>query len=193
MKHITVIFLFLLSAQLYSQNMTAVQYSVGFGTGDLGSYISKPSFRGATIDFRSIVQTNLGVGFEVGWNTFYEGQSGETYSKGNLSYSGNQYRYTNQFPVLFAVDYYLESGGSVKPFAGLGIGTMYTLRETDMNLYRLEEDAWNFALRPEIGVALEMNPETSFLITGKYYHGFEAGDLPTQSYFALAFGFVLKK
>lgn len=193
MKKIAFIFLLFVSTVAVGQTITSLQYSMGFGTGDLGSYIGKPSFRGVTLDYRKLVQPNVGVGFELGWNVFYQGQSGETYTQGKVTYSGNQYRYNNQFPILFATDYYLSPDEPVSPFVGFGIGTMYSMRNTDMGLYTLKEDAWNFTLRPEVGVLIEASPEVSLMITGKYYHGFKAGDLPTQSYFALNIGFVLSK
>ena len=63
-----------------------------------------------------------------------------------------------------------------------------------MGQYTLEEDAWHFALRPEIGVMYEVNPDFSFSVTGKYYLGFEAGDLNEPiNYFALNIGFVFTK
>lgn len=190
------IFIILLSAVALSssgQSLTALQYSIGFGTGDLGDFVSPASFRGFTIDYRKLVNPNIGVGFEVGWNVFYEEKAYDTYTVGTVSYSGKQYRYNNQFPMLFAADYYLKPGEDINPFAGLGIGTMYSLRNTDMGQYTVEEDAWNFALRPEIGVLFAANPDMSLSITGKYYYGFEAGDLPAQSYFALSLGFVFTK
>jgi len=194
MKKIFFILLMSVAASgAFAQTLTNVQYSMGFGTGDLGDFISKPSFRGITIDFRKLVQPNIGVGFEIGWNAFYEAKSSEVYTIGNLSYSGKQWRYNNQFPLLFAVDYYLQPGEKVNPFVGLGIGTMYSLRNTDMGQYTLEQDAWNFALRPEVGVMVDASPGMSLAVTGKYYYGFEAGDLDAQSYFALTFGFVFKK
>jgi opacity protein-like surface antigen len=193
MKKILIIILFAVSTSAYAQSITALQYSMGFGTGDLGDFVSKPSFRGFAIDFRKLVQPNIGVGFEVGWNVFYEEKSSDVYTTGNLSYSGKQWRYNNQFPLLGAADYYLKPGESINPFVGLGLGTMYSLRNTDMGQYTLEEDAWHFVLRPEVGVLFEANPNMSLAITGKYFYGFEAGDLDAQSYFALNVGFVFKK
>lgn len=193
MKKIFIILFCTIAFSSTAQSLTAIQYSMGFGTGDLGDYIGAASFRGFTIDYRKLVQPNIGVGFEVGWNVFYEERSFDTYTQGNRSLSGKQYRYNNQFPMLFAADYYLKPGEQINPFAGLGIGTMYSLRNTDMGQYTLEEDAWNFALRPEIGVLFEANPNMSLAVTGKYYYGFEAGDLPSQSYFALSVGFVFTK
>jgi hypothetical protein len=70
---------------------------------------------------------------------------------------------------------------------------MYSLPNTDVGQFTIEEDAWHFALRPELGVIIEVVPEVHFSITGKYYYGFEAGDLDSQGYFALNFGFVFKK
>jgi len=193
MKKIFFVIFSVVATSAFSQSITALQYSMGFGTGDLGDFVGAPSFRGFTIDYRKLVQPNIGVGFDIGWNVFYEAKSYDTYTSGNLSYSGKQWRYNNQFPLLFAVDYYLKPGEQINPFAGLGIGTMYSLRNTDMGQYTLEEDAWNFALRPEVGVLIEANPGLSFTVTGKYYYGFEAGDLPAQSYFALNVGFVFTK
>lgn len=193
MKKIFIILFCAIAISSSAQSLTGIQYSMGFGTGDLGDYIGAASFRGFTIDYRKLVQPNIGVGFEAGWNVFYEEKSFDTYSQGNLSLSGKQYRYNNQFPMLFSADYYLKPGEDINPFAGLGIGTMYSLRNTDMGQYTLEEDAWNFALRPEVGVLFAANPDMSLSITGKYYYGFEAGDLPAQSYFALSLGFVFTK
>ena len=62
-----------------------------------------------------------------------------------------------------------------------------------MGQYTLEEEAWHFAIRPEVGILYDMNEGISFSVTGKYYYGFEAGDLPSQGYFALNFGFVFKR
>src|SRR6478735_7886331 len=175
MKKILFIIFSVVASSAFAQSLTSVQYTMGFGSGDLGDFISKPSFRGFTVDFRKLVQPNVGVGFELGWNTFYEAKSYDTYTIGTLSYSGKQYRYNNQFPALFAVDYYFQPDTKINPFAGLGLGTMYSLRHTDMGQYSLKQDAWHFALRPEIGVLMEVTPDVSLAVTGKYYYGFQAG------------------
>jgi outer membrane protein len=193
MKKILFFILMLSGAAVMAQgNLSSLQYSIGFGAGDLGDYISKPSFRGVTFDYRKLVQPNVGVGVDIGWNVFYEEQAYGTYTREgtNLTISGKQWRYNNQFPMLFGADYYLSPGEQINPFFGLGVGTMYSLRNTDMGTYTLEQDAWHFALRPEAGILVETSPGFAFSITGKYYYGFEAGDLPAQGYFALNFGFV---
>jgi outer membrane protein len=180
------------SIPVFSQSFTSIQYSIGFATGDMGDFNSSTSFRGITLDYRKLVQPNIGVGFDIGWNVFYSYMPDDIYTQGKVSYSGKQYRYNNQFPLLFAADYYLKPDDKLNPFVGLGIGTMYSLRNTDMGQYRFEQDAWHFALRPEAGFLYEANEGLSLSVTGKYYYGFEAGDLDAQSYFALNFGFVFK-
>jgi outer membrane protein len=177
----------------FAQHLTALQYSMGFATGDLSDFIQKPSFRGFTLDYRKLVQSNIGVGIDAGWNVFYDALDYDVYTIENRSFSGKQYRYNNQAPILFAVDYYMDYAEGVTPFAGLGVGTMYSRRNTNMGVYSLEQDAWHFALKPEIGILFDPIDGVSFSLTGKYYYGFEADGLPSQSYFALNFGFVYKR
>ncbi len=78
----------------------------------------------------------------------------------------------------------------LKPYIGLGIGTLYSERSTDMNLYRLKQNPWHFAIKPEVGLLYEMSYDVSFKIAAKYYNGFQAGDLTTQGYFSISGGFA---
>ena len=192
MKKIFIIIIFsVIAISAFSQtSLTALQYSMGFGAGEMHDYISKASFRGFTIDYRHLVQSNVGVGFDLSWNVFYDELPDDVYEKGNLTLSGKQWRYSNHFPVLVAADYYYEPSSTVFGFAGLGIGTMYSLQNTDMGTYTFERDAWHFVLRPEIGVLLEAAPGVGFTLNTKYYYGFKAGDLPAQGFFTLNVGFV---
>ena len=75
MKKLLFILFIVVSVPAFSQNLTTLEYSMGFATGDMGDFIDKPSFRGFTIDYRRLVQPNVGVGFEAGWNVFYSEES----------------------------------------------------------------------------------------------------------------------
>ncbi len=179
------------SLSAFSQgSMTALQYSIGFGTGNLHDYIKPASFRGFTLDYRELVGPGLAVGVDLGWNVFYEDLPNDDYTYQNITYSGKQWRYSNHFPMLAAVDYFINQDEKFAPFVGLGIGTMYTKQNTDMGTYTFEKDAWHFAMRPEIGVLIHASPGIGFKVSGKYYYGFKAGDLDSQGYFTLNFGFV---
>ena len=178
---------------MQAQSKTSLTYGMGFGMGDLGDFISKASFRGANVDFRQMTNDKMGVGFSIGWNVFYEEKSYDTYTFENQSLSGKQYRYSNHVPMLASFDYYLTAGQRVNPFIGLGTGVMYTRRNTDMNLYTVEQDAWNFTLQPQIGIEIDNNVSSSFTIIAKYYNGFAAGDLDkNQSYLSLNIGWTFK-
>lgn len=192
MKKIFIITIFsVIAISAFSQsNFTALQYSMGFATGNMHDYISKASFRGFTVDYRNMVQSNIGVGFDLSWNVFYDELPDDVYESGNLTYSGKQWRYSNHFPILVAADYFFSPSSTVYGFAGLGLGTMYSLQNTDMGTYTFERDAWHFVLSPEIGLVLEAAPGVGFTVNSKYYYGFKAGDLPAQGFVTINVGFV---
>lgn len=179
-------------APLFAQNNFAVSYSIAMPTGDLNSFIGKTSFRGIAFDYRYTVKDNIAIGFSAAMNTFYEFKASDTYTVDNLSLTGKQYRYSNNIPLLVTGTYFLSPEEPLKPFVSLGIGTMYSRRNTDMNLYTLELEAWNFALQPEIGVQYELSDMTALHLSLKYMHGFQAGNELTsaQSYFSLNVGFA---
>lgn len=176
----------------YAQSSTTISYSVGIPVGDLSDYISNASWRGVTLDFRKMINPNIGVGFSTGWNVFYENMGRGTYTVDNQSLTGKQYRYSNHFPIYINPTYYLKPDATVNPFFSLGIGTIYTLRNTDMNLYTWEQESWGFALAPEFGVQYSLGEGTgaAFTVSGKFNHAFKAGDINTsQSFFTLNVGF----
>ena len=176
---------------LKAQSMTTFSYSVGFPSGDLKDFIGKTSFRGIQMDFQKMIQDNLGVGLSLGWNVFYQEMSYGTYNIDNVSLSGKQWRYSNHIPILFSTTYQLKPGETMNPYFGLGVGVTYTRRNTDMNLYTIERDGWNFTMQPAIGLLIEASDITKVNISGRYNQGFKAGDFTSsQSYFSLNVGFT---
>ncbi len=172
--------------------VTTVTYSIAFPSADLKDYIGKTSFRGVNLDFQKMVQDNIGVGLSVGWNVFYQDMGNATYTIDNISLTGKQYRYSNHIPVLMSSTFQLKPGDSMNPYVGLGAGVTYSLRNTDMNLYTLEQDAWNFTVQPAVGVLIEASDVTRVNISARYNHGFKAGNelKNAQSYFSLNLGFT---
>lgn len=168
----------------------SVDYVVGFPTGDLGDFIGKTSFRGAVIEYQKYIKNKLSIGGETGWSAFYKRMDDDTYSQENVSVSGIQYRYSSQVPILISAEYNFRPEETLKPYANLGLGTIYSRRDTDMGLWNLREVAWHFALKPEVGIMYEISLNSSFNLSAKYYTGFASGDLEAQSYFALGAGFV---
>lgn len=194
MKKFLIISAFLvmvLASVANAQSLTTTSYSMGLATGDMGDYASSFSGRGFTLDYRKMVQPNLGVGFYTGWNVFYDERPFDTYTIDNRTLSGKQYRYVNSLPIMFATDYFLKPGEDFNPYVGLGVGTIYTERATDMGIYRLTEDAWSFAFTPQIGFLYSVNRYSGINISAKYNLGLAAGDFEsTQSYVSFNIGYV---
>lgn len=187
---LTIIFSLLVATKGYGQqgSYMSAQYEVSFGTGDMGDYISSASWRGFLIEYRGAVRSNLLVGIDVGWNVFYEKKARDTYSEGTASLTGVQYRYQNQVPILASFDYMISSDNALKPYIGLGLGTMYSERATDMNLYRILENCWHFALKGEVGLLYELSYTSSVKFAAKYYNAFKTNTLDNQGYFSLSLG-----
>jgi hypothetical protein len=177
---------------LFSQveNHISIQYDMSFGTGDLGSYISMGSFRGASAQYRYAVTHNILVGVDAGWNVFYEKKNYDTYTEGTQTLSGIQYRYQNEVPLLAAIDYVFMPEKKVQPYIGLGIGTIYSERVTWMGVWSLEQNPWQFALKPEVGLMYKVSYGTALKLGLKYYEGFKAGELENQGYFTVSVGFA---
>jgi outer membrane protein len=174
-------------------NRTNLTYAVGFATGDLGDYISQPSWRGFNIEVLKMVSEKVGVGGSFSWNVFYEAKDYDTYVRGTASLSGKQYRYSNNMPMSLNVNYYLTAGQKVIPYVGLGTGVMYTRRNTDMNIYTIEQEAWNFLLQPQVGIEISNEYSSAFTIAAKYFYGFAAQDFDkAQSYISLNVGWTFK-
>jgi hypothetical protein len=194
MKKIYLILMLILVSSSYriiaQQNLFSIQYSVGFATGDFNKFISTPSWRGATVSFHNMVLPNLGIGTEIGWNTFYKETDYDTYTQGTVSLSGKQYRYCTSVPMLASFNYYIKPDELVNPYIGLGIGTEYTGNNLDMGLYTLEENAWHFALRPELGVIFSPSGDVGIIFSVKYYNAFKTKDIGTRNYFSTNLGLV---
>ena len=193
MKKVLYIFLFavIASSAMAQQSFMSWQYSMGFATGDLHTYIAPVSFRGVTYNYNKFVKDNVAVGLEIGWNVFYEKKPFDTYNYKNIDYSGKQWRYSNNVPLLFTVGYY-DMSNEITPFINVGIGTMYSERRTSFGQYSFIQDGWHFELKPELGVMYNTEG-ASLSISSKYYYGFKTGDLPAEGYFTINVGFVIKR
>ena len=166
----------------------SVQYDMSFGTGDLGDFISKGSFRGASIQYRYPATDNILVGGDIGWNVFYEKKDKASYTIDTRTLTGIQSRYQNAMPILVSADYLFLPDNAAKPYIGLGIGTMYTERVVNMGTWILTQNPWHFAIKGEAGLMYELPSGFTFKLAGKYLNGFKAGDLENQGYFTVSIG-----
>lgn len=177
----------------------SINWDIAKGMGDTGDFVGNTSFRGISADGRYFFSENASVGGFFGWNVLndklsdlppyeFEGADG---SIGHIS--GTQYRYLNIFPVLINAHYYVETGGDIKPYAGMGIGTVYTEQRVDVGLTSLYSDTWAFGVQPEVGVYIPFGYSgTGLNLAVRYLYGTSAGELNSLSTltFAVGFGFM---
>ena len=171
------------------ESIFSLQYSVGFGTGSVKDFVDAVSWRGMTMEYRYMTQPSVGLGFETGYNLFYQEMPYASYTKGVQTLTGKQWRYLHMVPILAAADYYMKPDESFNPFVGLGLGTLFSNRDVDMGVYTVEDEAWQFALRPEVGAIINMQ-SINVIVAAKYVTAFKAGDTDAQSYFTLNLGLV---
>jgi len=192
MKRILILLTIVISSQaVLAQGNFVISYPISFPMGDLKDYIGATSFRGISMEFNKRAKPTLDVGIEASWHVFYERVAEKAYTFETATITGIQYRYTNAVPLLAQFKYLKEAGGGkTHPYAGLGIGTTYVERATDVGLYRITNNAWQFCLRPELGVQVKAGYGASFMLGVKYYANFAAKDLEGQSYLSINVGFV---
>jgi outer membrane protein len=171
------------------ESLFSIEYSMGFATGDLKEFNEAASFRGMSFEYRYMMKPAVGIGFETGYNLFYDRLDYATYTQGTESLSGVQYRYTHAVPVLAAADYYFKPDANTNPFIGLGLGTIYVFRDVDMGMFTMEDDDWQFALRPQVGTVITMQG-IDLMLAAKYMMGFKTDDMAANNYFTINVGLI---
>lgn len=168
----------------------SINYSVSIPTGNSADYIDQVSGRGLKLEYQRFLNSNFALGGEIGSYTLYKKESNKVYTEGSASLSGVQYRYQNNYPILFTGTYYANKTGELRPFAGLGIGTIAHDKRIDMGIFTSEETHWQFALRPEVGLLYRPAQYVGFKLGAKYYQSINSSKLDGQSTIGLDFGIV---
>lgn len=174
---------------LAQDNFFSVTYGMGLATAETGDYISDYSWRGFNLEWKKMVTDNVGVGFTTGWNVFNDFVEKGTFVDGNTSYTANQYRYINAFPVMLNATYYLDPDAAVIPFGSIGAGTYRILQRTEFGPILEEERNWHFGFYPEVGVIFPTYGSVDFFFSTRYNYAFKAGDARwDQSYLGFNIG-----
>lgn len=173
----------------FSQSTFIMTYPISLPMGDLHNYSTKTSYRGFNMEFLHHAKPGVVVGVETGWNVFYERVDKQDYKQGTATISGVQYRYTNSVPILAETKFYpISDKKPVSGYVGAGVGTLYVSRSTDFGLYRINKDAWQFCLRPEAGMLINIEPGLKGILGVKYNVALNSNDLDGQSYLSFNIG-----
>ena len=167
-----------------------VSYQVAFPVGSTLSFINRISARGVGLEAGWFIKPNLSAGLSASWNVFYKDVGRKTVGlENNTAVTANQYRYINAVPIYANLRYYFRQETSAFfPYIGLGLGTIYARRETDLGLYAVYEQGWQFAFAPELGFGFSLESGVSWFINGRYNRSIESGGQPATAFIGLNIG-----
>jgi len=189
-KSLLIVALTVVSLGVSAQSKTNVYYSMALPMGDTKDFIDPASFRGMNFEFEKFVNPSVGVGFLVGWNTFYEAKPRATYPLDNGAITSNQYRYLNAIPIQATGKYYFASDdATVRPFIGLAFGTYYMEQRVDNGLFSSSEKGWTWSMAPKAGILVPINYKASLAISVDYSTSFKSSALPQQNWLGINVGF----
>ncbi|MHA4844917.1 hypothetical protein ACX0G7_12170 [Flavitalea antarctica] len=170
-----------------------ISYPIAFPMGNTSDYVGKTSFRGFSFEVNGVHEEKWEYGLETTWNVFYQKEESKVYTRETASIKGVQFRYVNSVPILAQARMSFgdeKAMGNFTPFAGLGIGTIYVNQSTDFGMYRFTNEAWQFCLRPELGVKFNNSKGPGGFLGVRYYAGFNSDDMDGQSYLSVNVGII---
>ena len=192
-RYLTAILLLVFTVTAYSQSKFAITYSVAFPTGETSELFPSTSWRGVDVDYSKLLNDNFGVGFSTGWRVFSDNLGYLTETAGTESVSGFRYNYLNSFPVFATGTYFFDTSGNFEPYASLGVGLVYNRLEQDVGLFTSKNTAWQFGLRPELGMDYQIGYQgVGIRAALRYQYVASGGDVPSLPFFSFNVGVVWK-
>jgi hypothetical protein len=155
---------------------TSLMYTFGVPFGSLDEHTGNWSGRGVTLEYQKDIAENFSVGLNISYSVFCEQKGKDTYTleppNEHTTLTAVQYNYNNIVPILVTGNYTFGMG-AIGPYVGLGIGTLYDLRNTNMGLYTIEEHNWHLAMSPQAGFLFDTGAPVSLKVAFKYDHAFK--------------------
>ncbi len=170
-------------------------WPISMGIGTTNDFIAETSFRGISITGESFLTDNISVGGEWSWEVFDEIKRDlpprEITSDGASGHiSGVEYRYINTIPIFVNSHFFIGENGAIRPFAGLGIGTVYVDQRTDIGFYSIQDKTWRFGVQPEVGVFIPFGlTGTGVSLKAKYRYATKTSDNIAINMFSFGIGF----
>ncbi|MDO6761447.1 OmpW family outer membrane protein [Tamlana sp. 2_MG-2023] len=176
------------SLSTLAQEKYSLNYIIGVPTGETADFTCPTSFRGVGFDYTHMLNSNVGIGVSASLQTFYDELGKVTTTSGTETITAYRFNYINSLPIYATGSYFFSNSKKLTPFVSLGIGAMYNNKQQDLGLYTLENDAWQFSVRPEAGLDYKINYGLSFRTAIRYNYAVESGDLEGLSHLALTLG-----
>jgi outer membrane protein W len=114
--------------------------------------------------------TNVSVGADVSWNSYYEYTPKTTYQLKDGAVTTDLYKYVYTLPLALTAHYYFPAGKIIHPYLGVGLGATYADEQLYYNTYVTEDTQWGFLVRPELGALIKVNPKSGWgILAGVRY------------------------
>lgn len=180
-----------ITVNAFSQNDVVyyLNYSPSIPLGKTKDYVEDMSWRGFGFGFSKFVNDNVSVGLDISWSTYNKLIKNETFYYDNLTITGTQNKYINTVPVHATVLGYL--GEDLFKFTvGMGIGTSWTEKITDIGTFSIIDSKWQFSFAPEVGVIYPITDHIAPYFKVKYYYSTKNKDFESVSHLNFIIGFT---
>jgi len=190
LKIFSVILLVAIGVEMSAQSKTNLYYTMGIPMGNTNDFIDKTSFRGMGFEYQYMLTDKFALGGVLQWNTFYKATGKITQPIDNGAINGYQYRYINTVPMYLTGTYYLAGDdATVRPYLGLGVGTYWLEKRTDMGMYTDYTNSWHFGMIPKAGILVPLSYSNSLYLGIDYNIAFKNSRLDQQSWLGISVGF----
>jgi outer membrane protein W len=146
-----------------SSTLFTIGWQMAQPIGSLHEYTPSASFRGFTMDWRSLVMKNVSLGLRFNWNRFnttFDNLVQTTTTTGGSTggtLSGPVFRYADQFALEGVAHYYFGmDSGMILPFIGVGLGGVWSSSYQQTADLANAQSGFYFIASPEIGLTITL-------------------------------------
>ena len=161
---------------LFSQGaLIALDYSISYPSADTKEYISDPSYRGISVETRSLIRPNLSAGILLGWHSF-EQNSEEPVTVGNTVISGENTRRLRTYPFMLNSYFYLGKEHGFRPYLGINAGAYFIAQEVEAGGMKYDKGNWQFGVIPQAGFLAPLGWYANLHLNARYNYAFKSGE-----------------
>jgi hypothetical protein len=149
-------------AQFRTENYLGVAWEISIPTDQ--HYLTKTSYSGGRVEYRRFINPKFSVGLNWTWNSYDQYFPSQTYtSKAGSAVTTDMIRDIYTSPIVATGYYYPIQSKMVKPYIGIGLGTMYAEQDAYFNVYEVNYYNWGFVFKPEAGVMINLTHDFGVL------------------------------